>query len=60
MCAAPQSSGYNAAADHASWWALRGILLELFSLSNSSNPYTATLGTYDYQTGIAGETLQAA
>lgn len=55
-----QSNGYNAAADHASWWALRGILLEVFGLMNSSNPYVSANGAFDYQTGVAGSKLQSA
>ncbi|CAL8466849.1 g6385 [Coccomyxa elongata] len=54
------SNGYNAAADHASWWALRGILLEVFQLGNTTNPYTSVGGAYDYQTGIAGSKLMSA
>jgi len=52
-----QSSGYNAASDRASWWALRGLLMDSFSLTNMTNPYTATGGAYDYQTGINGQRL---
>lgn len=52
-----QSNGYNPAADRASWWALRGLLMESFGLTNMSNPYTATGGAYDYQTGINGQRL---
>nr|QOL01091.1 putative extracellular protein CSOL_020 [Pseudococcomyxa simplex] len=54
------SNGYNAASDHASWWALRGILLEAFQLTNTSNAYTSAGGAYDYQTGIAGAKLMSA
>lgn len=52
-----QSSGYNPASDRASWWALRGLLMDTFGLFNSTNPYTATGGAYDYQTGINGQRL---
>ncbi len=55
-----QSNGYNAAADHGSWWTLRGILLEAFKLANSTNPYTSAAGAYDYQTGIGGSKLMSA
>ena len=55
-----QSSGYNPASDRASWWALRGLLLDIFDLFNSTNPYTATAGVYDYQTGINGQRLLSA
>ncbi|CAK0757371.1 hypothetical protein CVIRNUC_002534 [Coccomyxa viridis] len=54
------SNGYNPSSDKASWWALRGLLLESFSLTNSTNPYTAAGGAYDYQTGINGERLLSA
>lgn len=55
-----QSNGYNPSSDKASWWALRGLLLEKFGLTNSTNPYTAAGGAYDYQTGINGERLLSA
>ncbi len=31
--------------------------MDSFGLTNASNPYTATGGAYDYQTGINGQRL---
>jgi hypothetical protein len=50
----PQSNAYNPVADRASWWGLRGVLLEKFGLTNTTDPYTAFGNTYDYDTGFAG------
>ena len=55
-----QSNGYNPRSDRESWWALRGLLMDVFGLTNLTNPYTAAGGAYDYQTGINGERLTSA
>ena len=52
---AVQSSAYNPVADRASWWGLRGLLLEQFGRTNMTDPYTAAGNTYDYATGFSGE-----
>lgn len=49
-----QSNAYNPVADRASWWGLRGVLLEQFGLTNTTDPYTAFGDIYDYDTGFAG------
>lgn len=51
--------GYDPAADAASWYALRGMLLTAFDGTSAKAPYTATGGRSDVATGFMGVTALA-
>lgn len=48
------SQAYSKYTDIMSWWSLRALLLDLFgTISNSTNPYTASAGVWDYTSNFA-------